>query len=323
MQPTDDASAERIFSKTGHDITRLDPETIRSLATRLTDEEARVMLRQGTERPFCGTFLDNKLDGTYVCRLCGLPLFASSAKFDSGTGWPSFFRPVDPDHLTRIEDRSHGMFRTEIVCRRCEGHLGHVFPDGPPPTGERHCLNSVSLEFFEDDAMPERSRPRGADAGAKTATAYFAGGCFWGVEDRFQKTPGVIDAASGYQGGEADDPTYKAVCAGGTGHAEAVRVIFDPARVSYRELLEVFFDLHDPTQRDRQGPDVGSQYRSAIFAADDAQLAEAKQFVAALEQSGRFGKRPIVTQIAPAGPFHEAEERHQNYNAKHGRSCGI
>lgn len=321
MDKIDQAGTERIFSKSGHDVTPLAPDAIAALARRLTDEEAQVILRQGTERPFCGAFLDNKLDGTYVCRLCGLPLFASSAKFDSGTGWPSFFAPVDPDHLTTIEDRSHGMARTEIVCRRCKGHLGHVFADGPPPTGERHCLNSVSLEFFEDDALPDRSRPAGADT--QTETAYFAGGCFWGVEDRFQKTPGVIDAVSGYQGGHTDDPTYKDVCAGATGHAEAVRVTFDPHQVTYRDLLEVFFALHDPTQRDRQGPDVGSQYRSAIFAANEAQLEEARRFADDLRRSKRFGDRPIATQIEPAAPFFEAEERHQDYNAKHGRSCGI
>ena len=136
-------------SKTGHDITPLPPSEIDRLAEDLTAEEAHVILRQGTERPFCGAFLDNKKDGTYVCRLCRLPLYASSTKFDSGTGWPSFFAPVDAEHVREIEDRSHGMLRTEIVCARCGGHLGHVFPDGPPPTGKRHCLNSVSLEFVE------------------------------------------------------------------------------------------------------------------------------------------------------------------------------
>jgi peptide-methionine (R)-S-oxide reductase len=159
MSPTDRPDTDVARSASGHDITRLDREAIDALAARLTDEESQVILRQGTERPFCGAFLDNKLEGTYACRLCGLPLFASSAKFDSGTGWPSFFAPVDPDHVAFIEDASHGMTRTEIVCRRCRGHLGHVFPDGPEPTGERYCLNSVSLEFFEEGTLPDRSRP--------------------------------------------------------------------------------------------------------------------------------------------------------------------
>lgn len=133
----------------GWDLSRLGDDAVEALARRLTPEERTIILAQGTERPFCGTLLDNKKEGTYTCRLCALPLFASSAKFDSGTGWPSFNRAVVPDHVERIEDRSHGMWRTEIRCRRCGAHLGHVFPDGPPPTGERHCLNSASLEFTE------------------------------------------------------------------------------------------------------------------------------------------------------------------------------
>lgn len=118
-----------------------------ALAAGLDPDERRVLLEHGTERPFCGVFLDNKLDGVYTCRFCGLPLFRSSAKFDSGTGWPSFFAPFDAAHVRVLRDTSHGMVRDEIVCARCESHLGHVFPDGPPPTGERHCLNSISLAF--------------------------------------------------------------------------------------------------------------------------------------------------------------------------------
>jgi peptide-methionine (R)-S-oxide reductase len=151
--------ADRRISQSGHDISPLTPDAIEELAENLSEEEAHVILRQGTERPFCGAFLDNKRQGTYVCRLCGLPLFGSSAKFDSGTGWPSFFAPVDPDHVAFVEDTSHGMRRAEIVCRRCHAHLGHVFPDGPKPTGQRYCMNSVSLEFFDDDELPPRSRP--------------------------------------------------------------------------------------------------------------------------------------------------------------------
>ncbi|HTJ41946.1 MAG TPA: peptide-methionine (R)-S-oxide reductase MsrB [Kofleriaceae bacterium] len=132
-----------------YDLTPLSQDRILELAKDLSPEEKRVILHQGTERPFCGLFLDNKKQGTYVCRLCGLPLFESSAKFESGTGWPSFFKPVESDHVKFIEDDSHGMTRTEIRCARCDGHLGHVFPDGPPPTGERYCLNSVSLSFVD------------------------------------------------------------------------------------------------------------------------------------------------------------------------------
>ncbi len=138
-------------SASGHDLGPLTATKIEELARGLTAEERQVILNSGTERAFCGVFLDNKKDGTYVCRLCGLPLFRSNAKFDSGTGWPSFFEPFDPEHIERVRDVSHGMVRVEIRCVRCHGHLGHVFPDGPPPTGERHCLNSVSLSFVESE----------------------------------------------------------------------------------------------------------------------------------------------------------------------------
>jgi peptide-methionine (R)-S-oxide reductase len=145
-------------SATGFDVTPLPPARIEALAADFTPEEKHVILHQGTERPFCGIFLDNKKDGVYTCRLCGLPLFASSAKFESGTGWPSFFKPFDPAHIKEIVDASHGMRRVEIRCARCDAHLGHVFDDGPPPTNERHCLNSVSLQFVEaGQALPLRS----------------------------------------------------------------------------------------------------------------------------------------------------------------------
>jgi peptide-methionine (R)-S-oxide reductase len=137
-------------SASGYDLTPLSKEETTALAKGLTDEERRILLHQGTEPAFCGTLLDNKMSGTYTCRLCGLPLFRSTAKFHSGTGWPSFYEPFDMDHIAEIADHSHTMVRTEIRCRRCDGHLGHVFPDGPPPTGRRYCLNSASLEFFKD-----------------------------------------------------------------------------------------------------------------------------------------------------------------------------
>ncbi len=139
-------------SRSGYDITRLSNERVTDLASDFSPEERHVILHQGTERPFCGLFLDNKKAGTYVCRLCGLPLFASDAKFNSGTGWPSFFKPFDEDHIKNIEDNSHGMRRVEIRCARCDAHLGHVFDDGPPPTHLRYCLNSVSMQFKDEGA---------------------------------------------------------------------------------------------------------------------------------------------------------------------------
>lgn len=312
---SDDGDAPR-YSKSGFDITPLSTERLEKLAAALSDEERRVLLNDGTEPAFCGNLLDNKLEGFYGCKLCGLPLFESGSKFNSGTGWPSFDRAVDKDHIAYKEDRSHGMVRTEIECARCSGHLGHVFGDGPTSTGRRYCLNSASLDFFEQGTeIPVRSQP------VNTETAYLAGGCFWGVEHYFQKQAGVIDVVSGYQGGHVDNPTYEQVCTGKTGHAESVRITFDPSQISYRELLDAFFVVHDPRQLNRQGPDFGTQYRSAIFAADEKQLEIAREFVKQAADDPKFKGQPIVTEINEYATFFEAEDYHQDYNARTGRQC--
>jgi peptide methionine sulfoxide reductase msrA/msrB len=311
------------YSASAYDITPLAKARIEELAKRLTPDEAKVILRKGTEAPFCGTLLDNKKEGAYICRLCGLPLFSSESKFDSGTGWPSFYKPFDPAHIRYEGDSSHGMVRDEILCARCGGHLGHVFDDAPQtPTGLRYCLNSASLEFVEKGTpFPAHAQP------VRTETAYFAGGCFWGVEDNFQQIPGVVDAVSGYMGGRTANPTYKEVCSDTTGHAETVKVVYNPEQVSYRQLLEWFFKLHDPTQVNRQGPDIGESYRSAIFAATPEQFAAAKAFIEEQSRADRFrkGGRTIATQLVQAEktPFWPAEDYHQDYHAKHGGSCAL
>lgn len=309
------------YSRSGHDIERLSEARIGELATKLSPEDAKVILKKGTEAPFCGNLLDNKLQGTYICKLCELPLFSSSAKFDSGTGWPSFFQPYDRDHVRYERDVSHGMVRVEIMCERCSGHLGHVFEDGPRPTGLRYCLNSASLDFVEEGTeMPPMARP------VQTRTAYFGGGCFWGVEDRFQQIPGVINVVSGYQGGKVENPTYKQVCYEETGHAEVVEVTYDPNAVAYDELLRWFFKLHNPTTLNRQGPDVGTQYRSVIFAADQAQYDAARAYITSLQGTEKYKNRKIVTEVAlvaDAGRFWPAEAYHQDYHERNGGTCAL
>jgi peptide methionine sulfoxide reductase msrA/msrB len=306
------------YSKSQYDITPLPRDQVQRLARKLDPDAYRITQKADTEAAFCGTLLDNKKEGTYCCVVCGLPLFSSEHKFHSGTGWPSFYQPVDPEHIARHVDHGHGMIRTEINCARCGSHLGHVFDDGPPPTGERHCLNSASLKFYEKGAaLPPESQP------VKTEVAYFAGGCFWGIEHYFQEGPGVVDAVSGYMQGHTDHATYKQVCTDKTGHAETVKVVYDPARITYRRLLEAFFTMHDPTERDRQGPDVGTQYRSGIWYTTDEQEREAEAFIKGLAAEQRFDGRPIVTQVEAAKTFWPAEDYHQDYITKTGRTCHV
>lgn len=287
-------------------VSKSDSDWLRTLRP----ERYRILRQAGTEAPFSGELLAERRDGWYVCHACGLPLFKSDSKFESHCGWPSFSEPSAYENVRMRMDTSHGMVRTEILCARCDGHLGHVFEDGPTATGLRYCVNSLSLDF----------KPGLSAAPAKTDTAIFAAGCFWGVEKLFHETPGVVSTAVGYTGGTTANPTYKQVCTGKTGHAEAVEVVFDPARVGYRELAKLFFESHDPTTLDRQGPDHGTQYRSAVFFGDAEQERIAKEVRDELV-AAKTWTDPVVTKIVPAAVFWKAEDYHQKWFLTHPVQC--
>ncbi len=268
----------------------------------LTNEEKRVILNKGTEFPFSGKYYNFHERGTYVCKQCGAPLYFSEAKFDSGCGWPSFDEEIS-GAVRRLPDVDGR--RTEIVCAKCGGHLGHVFTgEGFTPKDTRHCVNSISMDFVPEDKQEE------------TEVAIFAGGCFWGVEHLMQQQPGILSIEVGYIGGSTENPTYREVCSHTTGHAEAVRIVFDPKKVSYTTLAKLFFEIHDPTQSDGQGPDLGDQYRSEIFYTTSRQKEIAEELIGQLQGKGC----QVVTRVTPATVFWKAEEYHQNYYNKTGKA---
>ncbi|MDH3215855.1 MAG: bifunctional methionine sulfoxide reductase B/A protein [Candidatus Krumholzibacteria bacterium] len=303
------------------------------LRKRLDPLQFRVTQEDGTEAPFRNTFWNNHRDGIYVDIVSGEPLFSSLDKFDSGTGWPSFTRPLVAAYVVEREDKSAGMRRVEVRSNLADSHLGHVFNDGPEPTGLRYCINSASLRFIPADDLREEGyeaftalfQPEEREVGTmtqKTEVALLAGGCFWGMEDIIREIEGVVETDVGYTGGHVENASYKDVSGGRSGHAEAIRVVFDPDRVSFEDILAYFFRMHDPTTKNRQGNDVGIQYRSAIFYQNERQRDIAVRVKDAVDRSGKW-KKPIVTEIVPAGEFYNAEEYHQDYLVKNpnGYTC--
>jgi peptide methionine sulfoxide reductase msrA/msrB len=299
----------------------------------LTPLQYEVTQEKGTEPPFQNEYWNNKKKGIYVDIVSGEPLFSSLDKFDSGTGWPCFTRPLEEETMVKKLDFSHGMKRTEVRSKNSDSHLGHVFTDGPGPTGLRYCINSASLKFIpvEDlekegygeylELFKEENKQKNMKTDLDTAT--FAAGCFWGVEDILKKVDGVVETTVGYTGGKTENPTYKMVSSEKTGHAEAVQVKYDPNVISYEELLDYFWRLHNPTTKNSQGADFGSQYRSAIFYHSEEQKIAAQKSKEKFDKSGIF-KDKTVTEIVPATIFYPAEKYHQDYFEKNGgRVCHI
>jgi len=269
----------------------------------LTPEEERVIINKGTERPYSGIYEHHDENGTYKCKRCDAPLYLSGDKFDSQCGWPSFDDEISGAVHRETDADGH---RTEILCANCRAHLGHVFlGEGFTDKNVRHCVNSISLNF-DPLEVPKKTEE----------SAIFAGGCFWGVEFYFEKEDGVKSAVSGYIGGRTKNPTYQDVCSGTTGHIEAVKVTYDPQKISYEKLAKLFFEIHDPTQRGGQGPDIGQQYESAVFYQDGQQKKISENLIRILKDKGMN----VVTKLIPATTFWDAEGYHQDYYENKGGS---
>jgi peptide methionine sulfoxide reductase msrA/msrB len=283
---------------------------------RLSAEEEAIIAHRGTEAPWSGQYVKVTDKGAYTCKRCGTVLFGSSDKFQSECGWPSFDDAI-PGTVLRFPDADGR--RVEIVCATCGAHLGHVFEgEGLTKKNTRYCVNSLSIDFAKG-AIPAVAAPKPQPEPSKTPEreeAIFAEGCFWGTQSMFQKAPGVLETTVGYTGGHTENPTYKEVCTGTTGHAEALRIVFDPRKTTYETLVRLFFETHDFGQEDGQGPDIGDQYRSVIFYTTKEQKATAEKVIQQLHAMGR----KVATKVVAASKFWPAEEYHQRYYEKNGKA---
>ncbi len=267
----------------------------------LTPAAKRIICEKATEYPNTGEYNTVAKQGSYICRRCGLALFRAESQFNSGCGWPSFDEDI-VQAVKQIPDEDGK--RTEILCERCNAHLGHVF------IGEfithknlRHCVNSASIDFVADSEVLD------------TEEAIVAGGCFWGVDHFLRLLPGVLKVEVGYSGGRVVNPDYDQVCSGNTGHYEVARVVYDRAKTDFHSVLKLFFEIHDPTQRSGQGPDIGSQYKSAVFYYNDEQREEAQTLIQRLRKGGY----DVATQLLEVQTFWPAEGYHQDYYRKHNK----
>ena len=289
----------------------------------LPEDLYQVARHADTERAFTGKMWNSETKGTYYCAACGNKLFRSNQKFTSSCGWPSFFEQENKSSITFKDDNKYGMRRIEALCGRCDSHLGHLFDDGPEPTGKRYCMNAVSLDFVPDGVASEsKGNLDSSDSEQAQQTIVLAGGCYWCVEAVYENLQGVKSVVSGFAGGTVENPSYEEVCTGHTGAAEVVEITYDKTVTNLDEIFQVFFTVHDPTTLNRQGADVGTQYRSAIFYKDEEQKQAAQSIISQLNAEKVYDN-PIVTTLEPLTKFYVAEDYHQNYyeNNKNQQYC--